>query len=139
MKTLLSGLAIVLLLVGCARSVERPAQSGEWILESYTADKGYVLRKDGVKYVADCGYYFFGPVSQDEYHRGEPQLSAMPGKGLLVQKDSGECTAILAYLHKPVPFQQYASYPPDRLFFLKQQPGSTYIEGITEFTIIEAK
>ena len=146
MRLLLIGMmALVGLLAACNRAPVQKENSiakgppGQWILESYNADKGYVLRKDGVTYLASCDYYFWGPISHDKNNPGEPFLDAGPGHGSQLQNDRGECTRILAFIHKPVPFQQYRSYPPDRLFYLIQDPGSSYVQGITEFTIIEAK
>jgi hypothetical protein len=141
MKILSSlAMACVVSLAACDRTPPAPKDPpGQWILESYNADKGYVLRKDGATYLASCDYYFWGPISQDKNNPGEPYLDMGLGHGSQLDNNRGECTAILAFIHKPVPFSQYRSYPPDRLFFSIKDPGGSYVQGITEFTIVEAK
>lgn len=118
MKTWLAGIAVVVaLLVGCRRQPDPP---GQWIFESYSADNGYVFRKDGVQYKAHCG-------------------------GVVWTKDSGDwdvnekvsesdCAAVLPFLHKVIPLKPGGE--PDIVHFDRRDPGITWTYG---FKIMEAK
>jgi len=45
---------VMVALIGSLAGCRHADPSGQWILESYNADSGYVFRKDGVHYKANC-------------------------------------------------------------------------------------
>jgi hypothetical protein len=118
----LTGLVIAIcLLEGCRHS----DQPGQWILESYSADTGYVFRKDGVRYLAHCYNSMPPGVSSEDTRRNWERLTNGDGP------PENECSEVLRYIHKPVPLTQ--EYQDDRLAF-KDERGVLY-----EFRITEAK
>lgn len=122
-------------LSGCTRIAVQNDPPGQWVLESYSADKGYEFRKDGVQYKAHCRMsYTPGRAEADPSGDQEP---IPPGTGLVdVPSPSAAestCSAILPYLHKAVPLTGGG----DILIFTQQDgplKNWTY-----EFTITEAK
>ncbi len=112
---------LTLILAGCARSVDRVDVSGQWILESYDEKKGYVFRKDGVHYKTHCRLSYL-------YEAGNVQPAS----------SENECSAVLPYLHKPLPLEQGPRGPDLQILkFTENHEGGT--KGWhCEFTIIEA-
>lgn len=118
MKTWLAGIAVVVaLLVGCRRQPDPP---GQWIFESYSADNGYVFRKDGVQYKAHCGGVVWTKDSGDW--------------DLNEKVSESDCAAVLPFLHKVIPLKPGGE--PDIVHFDRRDPGITWTYG---FKIMEAK
>jgi|HubBroStandDraft_4_1064222.scaffolds.fasta_scaffold14353_4 hypothetical protein len=98
-----------------------PSESRDWILESYDEQKGYVFRKDGMRYKTHC------------------TRSYLSGTGNLPEATSeSECSAVLPYLHKPLPLEQGPRGPDSQILkFTETHEGGT--KGWhCEFTIGEA-
>src|SRR5260370_15635029 len=76
---------LTLILAGCTRTVDRVDVSGQWILESYDEKKGYVFRKDGVRYKSHCSRSYL-------YEAGNFQDAT----------SENEFSAVLHYLHSPL-------------------------------------
>jgi S1-C subfamily serine protease len=82
---------------------------GQWVLQSYDADKGYTFVRDGVQYQAECwatGRPYLGFPSENIPDTDPDALPPEPAR------QQTECADILPYLHKPVPnFRQvYGSH-----------------------------
>ena len=112
---------LTLILAGCTRTVDRVDVSGQWILESYDEKKGYVFRKDGIHYKTHCRLSYL-------YEAGNVQPAI----------SENECSAVLPYLHKPLPLEQGPRGPDLQILkFTETHEGGT--KGWhCEFTIIEA-
>jgi hypothetical protein len=63
--------------------------NGQWVLESYDVEKGYVFVKDGVHYVATCYFY------SDDRQIGMAFTRLAANESV--------CTVVLPFMHKPVP------------------------------------
>jgi hypothetical protein len=107
-------------LVGCAHRSQ-----GQWVLESYSAEHGYVFRKDGVRYEAHCSNSI--PPGENAFDR---KLVWQRATGKL-EPPENECSEVLPYLHKAVPLHQEPGA--DVLTFLDER------KVVYEFTITEAK
>ena len=103
---------------------------GQWLLVSYSAEKGYAFAKDGVQYEAHCA----GFISADAINKLPPGfiLDTNPA----VQE--GICSAVLPYLHKPAPVKQQRPFGGNELALPGAADGS-FNEGAWEFVITEAK
>lgn len=99
-------------------------QTGEteqWLLESYNEKTGYMFRKDGVHYTAHCRISYLYEADN-----------------VLPATSESECSAVLQYLHKPLPLEQ-GPRGPDLQFlrFIETHEGGT--KGWhCEFVIAEA-
>jgi hypothetical protein len=136
-------------LLGC-RGVTEP--SGQWVLESYSADRGYVFRKDGVEYLARCAQFDSAELIQKQPEiisdssvapALPPGWTPIPKPGLdwrpILSPTHNEwiCSPILPYLHKSVSLRQRAR-DKDILVFIIAEDGSLK-DGALEFIITEAK
>lgn len=113
---------LALILAGCSTGVKPPAQNaGQWILESYDANKGYVFRKDGVRYMTHCRISYLHDATN-----------------VYPAASESECSAVLPYLHKPLPLEQGPRGPDVHiLMFTETHDGGT--KGWhCEFLIAEA-
>jgi hypothetical protein len=110
---------------------------GQWILESYDVQKSYVLRKDGVHYQAHCRG-MFNYVAPGGLDLSAGMVPIPPGATMeplpTPTKPENFCSAILPYLHKPVPFRQSG----DVLLF-EETSDAAFKNWTTEFTITEAR
>jgi hypothetical protein len=111
---------LVWALVGCANHSQ-----GQWILESYSSEHGYVFRKDGVRYEAQCSNSI-APGQNAEDRKLE--WLRIYGQS---RPPEDECSQVLLYLHKTVPLSQ--KYGNDILTFQDER------KVVYEFTIAEAK
>jgi hypothetical protein len=131
----ITGVAALLIaagLGGCGRFGRHKDPPGQWILESYSVERGYVLRKDGFRYRAHCRG-MFGPLMVDgvDIRAGLVPIPSGP------TRPESECTNILPYMNKPVPLTQFAGA--DAVLQYHQTEDGTYKGWITEFVITEAK
>jgi len=67
----------------------KPKQSGQWILESYDADKGFTFSKDGVLYATRCDH-----------------ISSKVSNIRIDIQDQSQCARVLSYLHKTIPIDE---------------------------------
>jgi len=125
----------LLLLVGCSKSeppkpvdisaglVSKSADPGEWVLESYDANRGYIFSKDGIQYLAHCQFWNM------LYADGNPVTFQRA-------RSESDCASVLEYLHKPVPIEpSLIENQKDRIVFMGQTPKSPYCQ----FQIVSAK
>ena len=94
---------------------------GLWVLESYNADNGYVLRKDGGRYVAHCDAVIWTPTNA---------LSNVNNK-----VSDSDCAIVLPFLHKVIPLKPDPASP-DIIYFEARGLGAKWSY---DFKIIEAK
>jgi hypothetical protein len=133
MKASLIGLLLVMgIAAGCGHTITVGIDNhpGQWVLVSYSAEKGYVFSKDGVQYEAHCA----GFISADAISKLPPGFifDANP----VVQE--GICSAVLPYLHKQAPVKQERPFGGNELALSRAADGS-FKEGAWEFVITEAK
>src|SRR5260370_17930132 len=93
---------LTLILAGCTRTVDRVDVSGQWILESYDEKKGYVFRKDGVRYKSHCSRSYL-------YEAGNFPDST----------SESACSPVLPYRHTPL---SLAQSPPRRALHCQSTP-----------------
>jgi hypothetical protein len=95
--------------------------AGQWFLESYNEKSGYVFRKDGIHYTAHCKISYLHEAAN-----------------VLPAASESECSAVLPYLHKPLPLEQGPRGPDLQILrFTETHEGGT--KGWhCEFTIAEA-
>jgi hypothetical protein len=120
MKILFIAAMAASLLMGCNHFIGQKDPPGQWILESYNSEKGYVFRKDGVRYEAHCGAVIWTKTD------GDWDINEKVS-------ESG-CAVILPFLHMIVPLKPGGK--PDVVHFDKQDPG---IKWTYAFKITEAK
>ncbi len=103
---------------------DTPAKTKEaeqWLLESYNEKTGYVFRKGGAHYTAHCRISYLHEAAN-----------------VLPAASEGECSAVLQYLHKPLPLEQGPRGPDLQILrFTETREGGTY-GWHCEFTIAEA-
>lgn len=119
MKATVSTIALLIILVGCSRLRQPAEPPGQWVLESYSADNGYVLRKDGVRYEAHCAAVLWTKAGDFDINE---------------KVSESHCTAVLPFLRKVVPLKPGGK--PDIVHFDKEDPG---IKWTYAFKITEAK
>jgi len=124
-RALIIAVLLASLQAGCLRN-----PLGLWVLESYDAQAGYKVRKDGVYYDVRClGHYYTPKKSATPT---EKLLAIPPGAELQglpsPTKPQNSCAGILPFLHKSVPLEQSG----DVLLF--REDSSTI-----EFMVVEAK
>jgi hypothetical protein len=117
----------------------RHQEAGQWILESYNAEQGYVLSKDGATYEAHCRAYFppppkgYAPLPLGSEIPSGAAFSRLPNP----HEMEIACSNVLPYLHKPVPLEYFAGSD-DVLNFTETRDGP--FKGYTyQFSITDAK
>src|ERR1700722_18208853 len=116
MAKLILRVIIVLAAIG-GRPVDLP---GQWVLERYSSGKGYVFRKDGVRYEAHCAAVI-STKADGNFDINEKVSEA-------------DCAIVLRFLHKAVPLKPGGK--PDIVHFDEQDTG---VEWTYAFKITEAK
>jgi hypothetical protein len=120
MKTFILVALSVGILAGCDRVAVSKDPPGQWILESYDSEKGYVFRKDGVRYQAHCNAVVWTKASGD-WNINE-------------EVSEGDCATVLPFLHKTLSLAPGGK--PDIVHFDKYDPE---IKWTYAFKITEAK
>lgn len=107
---------------------------GQWMLESYNAEKGYVFRKDHVKYEARC--LGFTPLKDIPSVQSAVEWHIVSVGSVSYHEE--ECSDVLAYINKPIPLKQGKPFAMEELVFAKAPDGS-FKDGVFKFAIAEAK
>ncbi len=118
-----------LLLSGFAVGCHRADPPGQWIFESYNANTGYVFRKDGVHYRAECFTTTFRGEDPIESRR---QWQEATGKTGSENPNEDVCSEVLPYLHKVITMKDDPETHPMLDY---TDPNGT----VVEFEIVEAK
>jgi hypothetical protein len=92
-KSLLFLIAITASLLGGCHHSDYPNQ---WIVESYSEDKGYVFRKNGVKYEAQC---FLDAKRGEDYVAVEARWKQTTGSSTPPEV---ACFAVAQFVHQPI-------------------------------------
>jgi hypothetical protein len=135
MRTVCLGLlATVWILAGCHRRESAQGEQsppGQWILESYDVNSGYVFRKDGVRYYTHCSSQTYpGETFLDGIHRLTGDF-----KGKVPE---GTCFDVTRFMHKPVPLK--LTQGTNVLYYDSQDaPGTLDPPGTSYYFIIVAE
>jgi hypothetical protein len=130
-------IAIVFLGIFASLGLLRRRESGQWVLESYSAERGYVFSKDGATYEAHCRAYF-PPPPKDSV---PSPIEIPPGAAFTRLPNPHEmeiaCSNVLPYLHKPIALEHFAGSD-DILSFTETRDGG--FKGYTyQFSITDTK
>lgn len=130
---------LVLMVIGVAGLLSNYTHkpSDQWVLKSYSADRGYTLEKNGVQYEAHCRGAFPPVLSRDGIDLSAGLVPIPPNSAVPYQQSSepeSHCSAVLLYLHKPVPVRQFG----DILMYVEKADGPSK-SSITELTISAAR
>lgn len=104
-----------------------PQPSGQWVLESYDATKGYTFRRDGVSYLTNC-FSIKRKVSKTDNPTMLREFGYVldgPSNVHMDVKDQSQCNELLEYIHKPVPLNNETLWGRD--VFLVARPEETTI------------
>ena len=105
------------MLAGCSRF---RTPSNQWMLVAYSAEKGYMFRKDGMTYRMRCSQA--DATKEHDHH---------------VDDDNGACSDILPYMLKAVPLHGDGVTKDHLIFYpLGENDLAGYYD---EFVIVEVK
>lgn len=131
---------LVLIVVGIAGLASQYTHkpTDQWVLDSYSTEKGYLFMRNGAEYEAHCrGMY--GPIVAKDGTDLSAGMVPIPDGAIIEPlpipvKPENFCSAILPYLHKSVPFRQSG----DVLIYTEKGEGA-FKNWTTELTIREAR
>ena len=89
----------------------------------YGTSEGYTFRKNGVRYETHCTGFYLSSDGGEESYYSRPTVNI----------EESTCSAVLPYLHKPVPLEQGL----DTLYY--RSNVNARVKGRSEFTIASAK
>lgn len=108
---------VMTMLAGCSRF---RTPSNQWMLVAYSAEKGYMFRKDGMTYRMRCSQA--DATKEHDNHVGD---------------DNGACSDILPYMLKAVPLHGDGVTKDHLIFYpLGENDLAGYYD---EFVIVEVK